>query len=935
MTLRRSLLPLAVMLGLFVLPSLARADFGLIPGTTTFRAVGPDGSPAVQAGSHPYSFTAHFELTNEGTPSRGAVVGLPLGLFGNPTTMPTCSRQEFEGGRAECPTNTQVGVIRGIVEKTGQIAYPVFALAPPPGVVAMFGVGGLGFISLQYATVRNEPGPNGEKTYSLVVSAPNIPLSIIEANETIWGTPSDPSHDAERGEEAISGGPPVSSEVGRVPYLTLPTSCDVEPVGSVAVESILAPGILFGESAPLSDAGGTPTPLIGCEVVPFSPRVTSRPSAASGESSSGLNFELQLPNQGLLSPGGVTETEPEKTEVTLPQGVTINPSAANGIVGCSSSQYAAANGEPGVGCPEASKVGTLAAKTPLLEEAIEGSVYLASPHDNPFNSLLALYIVAKAPVRGVLVKQAGLVQADSTTGQLTTTFDHLPPLPYSSFELNLREGPRAPLITPQACGEYQTTAKLYPFSAPGTATVRTAPFKITSGANGGSCVSGEGQMPAHPTFEAGATSPLAGAYSPFIFRVKRSDGEQRFSSVSATLPTGLLGRIAGVPYCSDAGIATASSRGQEGGGALEQRSPSCSAASQVGTVNVAAGAGSMPYTVQGKVYLAGPYKGAPLSLEIITPAIAGPFDLGSVAVRTALYVNESTAQIRAQSDPLPSILHGIPLDVRTISLNMDKPEFTLNPTNCQAKTVTGSLATLSGGNASLSNPFAVGGCKGLAFKPELKLAFTGQTKRLGNPAIKAVLTQPKGQNANVSGATVILPKGMFIDQAHISNPCTRVQFNSGALPGEGCPAKSILGTAKVWTPLLEAPEEGKVYFRSNGGERELPDLAVALRGQIPLQLLGFIDSVGKKGAEVRRVRSRFLGLPDAPVSRFELKLSGGKKGLLENSKNLCQLSGKAKFQLTGQNGATHDTEPKVQVKCGKGTGGAKKDASKSGGGKKK
>jgi hypothetical protein len=482
------------------------------------------------------------------------------------------------------------------------------------------------------------------------------------------------------------------------------------------------------------------------------------------------------------------------------------------------------------------------------------------------------------------------------------------------------------LITPQACGEYSTVAKLYPFSAPGSATVRTAPFKITSGANGGSCVSGESQMPAHPTFESGATSPLAGAYSPFIFRVKRSDGEQRFSSISATLPSGLLGRIAGVPYCSDTAIANAGGRTQEGGGGQENASPSCPSASQVGTVNVAAGAGSQPYNVQGKAYLAGPYKGAPLSLEIITPAIAGPFDLGSVAVRTALYVNETTAQIRAVSDQLPTILHGIPLDVKTISLNMDKPEFTLNPTNCQAKTVTGSLTTLTGASASLSNPFAVGGCKGLAFKPQLKLAFTGQTKRLGHPAVKAVLTQPKGQNANVSGATVILPKGMFIDQAHVDNPCTRVQFNSGALPGEACPPKSILGTAKVWTPLLGAPEEGKVYFRSNGGERELPDLAVALRGQIPLQLVGFIDSVGKKNAEVRRVRSRFLGLPDAPVSRFELKLSGGKKGLLINSKDLCKVSDQAKFQLTGQNGATHDTEPKVQVRCGK--KGKKKGAGK-------
>ena len=321
--------------------------------------------------------------------------------------------------------------------------------------------------------------------------------------------------------------------------------------------------------------------------------------------------------------------------------------------------------------------------------------------------------------------------------------------------------------------------------------------------------------------------------------------------------------------------------------------------------------------MQGRAYLAGPYKGAPFSTVIITPGVAGPFDLGTVVVRAALYVNETTGQVRAVSDPLPSILQGIPLDIRTIALNLNRPEFTVNPTSCEPKQITGQLFSTTGAAAQLQNRFQVGGCKGLAFKPQLKLAFTGQTRRVGHPGVKAVLTQPKGENANLAGATVILPKGLLIDNAHINSPCTRVQFNSGAVPGEGCPAKSILGSAKVWTPLLEKPEEGKVYFRSNGGERQLPDLVVALRGQIPLQLVGFIDSVGKKGSEVRRVRTRFQGLPDAPVSRFELKLSGGKKGLLQNSKNLCKVSDRASFALTGQNGATHDIEPKVQVECGK------------------
>jgi hypothetical protein len=921
---RRLFIPLIALLAMALAPSVARADFGFEPGSTTVQALDGEGRPVTQAGAHPSSFVIEFALNEEaggtgkveGGEMRQLEIELPPGLVGDPEAVPPCKRQEFEGTTPQCSGASQVGVLLATSPSLGQTSDPIYEIEPPVGQAAQLGFSAFNFLIQQNASVRTDDG------YGISVAAPVIPIEIGSVKAVIWGNPADPSHDSERTCTVVGKGHPIGCGAG-IPveaFLTLPRSCEVF---TMRINAESRSGIVAEEAAVLRDGGGNPTPLTGCESVPFGPSVTATPAPA-GESASGLAFSLKLPDEGLTEPKAIAEDQPLKTEVTLPIGMTVNPSAASGIGVCSISQY------EGAACPESSKLGTLVANTPLLSEPIAGSVYLAAPHANPFNSLLAIYIVAEAKQRGVLVKQAGQIQADPTTGQLTATFDHLPPLPYSSFEFNLREGPRAPLITPQACGEYNTVAKLYPFSAPGSPVIRTTPFKIASNA-GGPCVSGEGQAPSRPSFEAGTVAPLAATYSPFVFRVKRNDGEQRFSSLQATLPTGLLGRIAGVPFCPESGIATAGSRTEEGAAAAENASPSCPASSRVGVVNVAAGAGSQPYYVQGKAYLAGPYKGSPLSLEIITPAIAGPFDLGSVAVRTALYVNEVTAQIHAVSDPLPSILHGIPLDVRTISLQMDKPEFTLNPTNCQAKTVTGAISTLTGASSALSQPFAVGGCKGLAFKPELKLAFTGQIKRLGNPAIKAVLTQPKGQNANVSGATVILPKGMFIDQAHISNPCTRVQFNSTRVPGAGCPAKSILGTAKVWTPLLGAPEEGKVYFRSNGGERELPDLAVALRGQIPLQLLGFIDSVGKKGAEVRRVRSRFLSLPDAPVSRFELKLFGGKKGLLENSKSLCELSGKAKFQLTGQNGATHDTEPKVQVKCGKKGSGKK---ASSGAGKK-
>ncbi|HEV7563087.1 MAG TPA: hypothetical protein VGO24_06250 [Solirubrobacterales bacterium] len=620
-----------------------------------------------------------------------------------------------------------------------------------------------------------------------------------------------------------------------------------------------------------------------------------------------------MPNQGLLNPkdGAVAETQPQRTEVTLPAGVTINPSAANGIAACSLAQFKAAS-LTNLGCPPASKVGTLFAKTPLVEEAIEGSVYLAAPRDNPFNSFLAIYIIARVPGRGVLVKQAGEVHADPTTGQLTTTVDGLPPIPYSSFELDLREGPRAPLVTPQLCGTYTTTARLYPFSNPTVATERSAPFTITSGAGGAGCAFAESQLPIHPSLEAGTTAPLAGAYSPFLFRLARADGEQRFRSLSATLPKGLTAKLAGVPYCSEPQIAAAKAREVEGGGALEQLAPSCPAASQVGTVTVAAGAGPDPYYVAGRVYLAGPYKGAPLSLAIITPGVAGPFDLGAVLARAGLYVDESSAVVTVKSDPIPTILAGIPLDVRKITVNTNREAFTLNPTNCEVMAVSGTLTATTGAGAPLSNRFQVGGCRNLAFAPKLALSMKGATRRTGHPAFKAVLTQPPGQ-ANIGRTSVALPATEFIDNFHIANPCTRPQFAE-----HRCPAASILGKARAYTPLLDKPLEGLVYFRSNGGERALPDVVADLNGQVHFVLVGAVDALHKQGSEASRVRTTFATVPDAPVSKFVLELKGGKEhGLLVNSTNICKSANRAIVKMRGQNGKSHDFNPKIATSCKK------------------
>ncbi|MGE0504764.1 MAG: hypothetical protein AB7P38_05105 [Solirubrobacterales bacterium] len=547
------------------------------------------------------------------------------------------------------------------------------------------------------------------------------------------------------------------------------------------------------------------------------------------------------------------------------------------------------------------------ANTPLLDVPIEGAFYLAAPHENRFNSLLALYIVARVPDRGILVKQEGEVHADPVTGQLTTTFDRLPPIPYSSFEVKLREGPRAPLITPQTCGSFTTDIRLYSFSAPGTQVLKTAPFTISSGASGGGCASSEGELPNRPQFEAGTTTPLGGTYSPFVFKLSRADGTQRFSGVEAKLPPGLTGKLAGIPYCSEAQIAAASARSAEGAGAQELSAPSCPDASQVGIVNVGAGAGSSPYYVQGKIYLAGPYKGAPLSLAIITPAIAGPFDLGTVVVRTALYVDPFTADIRAVSDPLPTILSGIPLDVRSVSLQMNRSNFVLNPTNCEAMSVGGSVTTTAGQSASLSNRFKVGGCRDLPFKPKISIMVKGATRRAGHPALKAVVTFPKGTSANIARAQVGLPHSEFLDQGSIKTVCKQADLRAGT-----CPKKSIYGKAKAWTPLLDKPLEGPVYLGVGFGHK-LPDLVADLNGQVRILAHGKVDTTKHEG-----LRNTFEAVPDAPVSRFVLEMQGGrKKGLLENSTNICKGTHKAEVRFTAHSGKVLSFKTPLKNSCHK------------------
>ncbi|HEX7245610.1 MAG TPA: hypothetical protein VF245_08605 [Solirubrobacterales bacterium] len=902
---RRAIIVLSALCALLATPTLAQADFGFVPGSVKATALDRNGAVERQAGAHPYSYTVEFELKtdgsgqSEGGSMRDVIIDAPPGLVGNPNAIPSCPRQSFEGGIPNCLPSTQIGILKVFLPGVGSAIGPLYNLTPPPGVAAQFGFSSTGFVALQSATVRSETG------YGVRVAATNLPIEATAVTATLWGAPADEGHTPQRGPE--TGTSEAKSNAPLLPYLTLPTACGSPPLLTVSADSVDNPGVFVSETAPAREEAGNPAPLIGCEAVPFDPSIGATPTTGAADSPAGLSFGLKLPNKGLLNPkdGAVTETEPEKLELDLPPGISVNPSSANGIAACTWEQFKAVS-LTDQGCPDASKLGTLIAHTPLLDEAVEGSVYLAAPRDNPSGSFLAIYVVARVPERGVLIKQAAEVHADPVTGQLSTIATGLPPLPYSSIELKLREGPRAPLITPQTCGSYTTTAKLYPFSDPEAATVRTAPFTITSGAGGASCATSEAQLPLHPTLEAGTTAPLAGAYSPFLFRLSRSDGEQRLSQINATLPQGLAAKLAGVPYCPEAQIDAAKAREAEGGGAQELAAPSCPPDSRIGTATVAAGAGTNPYYVQGQIYLAGPYKGAPLSLAIVTPAVAGPFDLGAVVSRAGLYVDESTAIVTVKSDPIPTILKGIPLDVRSVEVNTDREGFTLNPTSCEVMAVTGEVKSTTGASAALSNRFQLGGCEGLGFKPALKIAFKGKTNRGSHPQLTATLT-PREGDANVSFAQVKLPPTAFLDQAHIKTVCTRVQFAA-----EQCPAGSIYGTAEAMTPLLGYPLKGNVYLRSNGGERLLPDLVLAFKGPdsqpIKFTLVGKTDSVHQA------LRNTFETAPDAPVSSFRLKLFGGKKGLIVLTEGFCA-DRSALVRMRAHNGRAFTAKPKVQAAC--------------------
>jgi hypothetical protein len=924
-----------------------------------------DGSAAALAGSHPHQQSIDFGFPvrsgqgvirdSAGHP-REIRVELPRGQIVNPAATPVLCTQAQLLGQSSCPDASQVGIVDLTTLATSAsttFEQSLFNMVPPPGYPAAFGfnAGYVGIPAPILGGVRTEGDFGLEAVVPDILSFDKNPFFDIQTQ--LWGDPSSPVLDEIRG-QCVGGLGTCSVEAQKTPFLSMPGDCPGQPLGfEVAVESWEEPGLFHTSGYESADLEGNPVSVSGCNQLSYEPTITAQPTTNLADSPSGLEFDLHQPQEAPhLEPlSGKATAELKDATVTLPQGMVVNPSQADGLGACSETQIGFLAEKEGVhfskdpqSCPDASKLGTLEVTSPLLAEyteggtkratdpetgapiprALHGSVYLAKPFDNPFGSLLAIYLVVEDQQSGIVAKLGGKVIPDPNTGQLTTRFEENPELPLEDVKLKLFGGARGSLITPQICGSHATTSDLTPWSTPETLDAHPSDsFQTTAEPGGGSCPASDGAAPNHPSFAAGTLAPQAGAYSPFVLKLSREDGSQRLAGIDTVLPPGLSGKLAGIAQCSEAQIAGAKAREHPNMGATELSAPSCPTSSEVGSVNVTAGAGPTPFHTSGHAYLAGPYKGAPLSLAVIVPAVAGPFDLGAVVSRVALYVNPDTAQIHAVSDPLPQILEGIPLDVRSISLTMGRPQFTLNPTSCDPMQITGSSLSTLGQSAALSNPFQVGGCPQLPFKPKLSLRLKGGTKRASHPKLIANLKAKPGE-ANVASAQVKLPPSAFLDQAHIRTVCTRVQFAATA-----CPAGSIYGTATATTPLLDYPLSGNVYLRSSN--HKLPDLVVALKGPasqpIEIDLDGKTDSI--KGA----LRNTFEAVPDAPVSKFRLELFGGKRGLVINSRDLCRHAYRAEVKLTGQNGKAFDSSPLVGTECkgkgkgkGKGHGGHRKRA---------
>jgi hypothetical protein len=876
-----------------------------------------NGTPASQAGSHPYQMTTSFVLNTKALEDevpelsgelKDLHLSLPAGFIGDPNATPKCSREAFDKRLElaaeplpDCPSDAQVGV--GIVRQEANFIsdFPIYNLVPPAGVPAQFGFAFQHLIGFIDAGVQTGKGYNADAEVRNIVEQ-----NVDGVNVTLWGDPADPSHDLERFPPGVGGSAGLHGEsipfgAPAKPFLTLPTSCGRPLALSAAVDSWADALVNPSENESLSfdseDLQGKPVVVSGCERLSFNPSLTIRPEGGAAESPTGVEVDLKVPQNE--DPEGLAESEMKEATVQLPTGMTVNPSAANGLGACPLEGSEGINLKSGEAahCSESSKIGTVEIQTPLLEHPLEGSVFVAQQGDlagngsNPFGSLLALYVVAEG--EGVVAKIPGHIELNQANGQLTTRFgadpatgeEALPQLPYSELTMKFFGGARAPLIMPSSCGPYATGSQLAPWSG-GASVEQSSTFAVNSG-----CTSGFA-----PSFVAGVSNKQAGGSGSFSTGLSRKDGEQHFGVVQVVTPPGLLGVLKSVVRCPEP-------QASEG---------NCGAESLIGEATSTVGAGEDPYQVKGgKVYLTGPYRGAPFGLSIVVPTSAGPFTLtgnggpGREIVRAAINVDPHTSQITVTSDSLPTMIEGVPLDLKTVDVTVNRSGFIVNPTNCSPLAVSGTVVSTVGTSVGVSSPFAVANCAQLPFGPSLSASTQGKTSKTDGASLDVKVGYVAGQT-NLAKLKTDLPLQLPSRLTTLQKSCAQGVFEANPA---SCPSYSFVGTVTAVTPLLANPLTGPAILVNHGGA-QLPNLVFVLQAEgITIIVEGITHVIKGVTSET------FEALPDAPISTFQAAFPEGPHSVLAANGNLCTEASKLKMPVafTAQDGAIVKQTVKIAV----------------------
>jgi hypothetical protein len=847
-------------------------------GTCTSATCTYAGAPSEffsQAAGHPNFGVTDFTVGIEGGDEVKRVkVELPQGLNVNPQAVPQCSVETFQADG--CGAGSQVGesTVTSAILGLTLPPIPVYDLVPANGEPGLFGFHvSVPLLANEFVYLETAIEWAGDYHESFFIN--NIAaFPPLEANRLVFN--------------GRAGGD----------FLTLPSPCNGASSSTLELES--QAGAKAGPQL-----ATPPVPISGCASAPFKPSVTAS-AAGPTDSSAPVTVSLNVPQHGGASE--INSSTVKTANVTLPVGTGLNPATAPGLKFCPDTAFPL-HSRAAISCPAESQVGTVAIEAPELPAgSLTGPVYLATQKNRQPASgeEFRIFFDAESARYGVQVREEGKVKANPVTGQLTAEFAELPQVAFSSATLTF--GPQIKhaipvLSTPPLCTNTATSSAV-PYSTGALTATGPTELKLTSAPGGGACAKTMAERPFSPGFLAHPVTSKVLSYTPYQLSISRPEGQQEIKGFNITLPRGATAKLAGVPYCTAKEYEQAATKS----GTEEEKKASCAKESEIGVASIRAGTGGSPLTIAGKVYLSGPYKGAPLSIVVITPAVAGPFDLGNVVVHAPLNLNPETGQVSTGAE-IPDVFGGVKLDIRSIFVNLNNKEFTLNGTNCKKSSVSGDV--LGGGgdptnpaawsSVAVSSPAQGDGCKALAFKPKLHVRLFGQTTRAKHPKLKATLTTKPGQ-ANVEVASLALPHYIFLDQSSLSTICTRPQFAA-----EQCPKKSVYGHAVAYSPLIAKPLEGPIVLRSSNNT--LPDMVADLKGQVDVVLDGRIDSY--KGG----IRTTFTGIPDLPVSKFVINLPGGKHGLLQNSTNLCKENVKGIIRLVGQNSRKSNSHVKIQTPC--------------------